>query len=277
MANRLERAQMQAATLSAVLAALKPVVSILLDAGIHTNEATRLIRWACVSEAASRQRRQRKKPSISRIAAATGLSRPEVSQLLSTPSPSAGLSDLAPRASDKVIAAWLNDPEYLEATGKPKALHYSESSHSFSDLVRRYAGDIPPRAMLAEMVESKVVHETAQGTYAPTMPPGQAFGPKSDAIAEFGAKMNALGSTLARKLHGSDSLRLFDSFVQVGGIRDSDCARVTKELTRRCRTFTQSVERYLLDQASAGSAAPDGQPQQTLGVVVAVAERNLAD
>ena len=167
-ANDSDHASVQASAVSAALAALQPIVALLLDAGINTNEVTRFVRWASVEEAASRQRALGKKPSISRIAAATGLSRAEVSQLLSDAPPTSGVVELTPRASDKVIAAWLSDPDYLEPTGKPKPLPYLDAEHSFSELVRRFAGDIPPRAMLNEMISSKLVTELPDGRFCPS-------------------------------------------------------------------------------------------------------------
>lgn len=269
-----ERASAQATALSAALAALQPIVALLLDAGINTNEVTRFVRWASVDEAASRQRAMGKKPSISRIAAATGLSRAEVSQLLASAPPASGVVDLTPRASDKVIAAWLSDPDYLEPTGKPKPLAYSDSTCSFSDLVHRYAIDIPPRAMLNEMIASKLVIELPEGRFTPAIPTRHVSLSQRDEIAQFGVKMNALGSTLIQNLGTSDRARLFETLVHVDNLQAGENPKVKKELARRCRTFSQNVERYLLDQAREHSAPEQSPGEQTLGVIVAVIKRN---
>jgi hypothetical protein len=272
-----ERALEQATALGAALAALKPIVALLLDAGINTAEVTRFVRWAFVEEAASRQRKNGKKPSISRIAVATGLSRAEVSQLLASTPPTPQTVDLAPRASDKVIAAWVSDPDYLEPTGKPKALSYSDAATNFSALVRKYAPDIPPRAMLKEMVASNVVAEISGGMYLPAMQQGQPSLSQRDAVAAFGAKMNALGSTLLQVIQDPDRTKLFEAMVQVGDVSAVDDAKVTKELARRCRTFAHGVERYLLDQTMSGPTPLSIRPAQTIGVIVAVVEQGEKD
>jgi hypothetical protein len=267
-----DRASVQATALSAALTALQPIVALLLDAGINTNEVTRFVRWASVYEAASRQRPSGKKPSISRIAAATGLSRAEVSQLLASTPPSSGGIDLTPRTSDKVIAAWLSDPDYLERNGKPRQLPYSEGKYSFSELVRRYAPDIPPRAMLNEMLASNFVFELPEGRYAPAPPGSHASLSQTDAITEFGAKISALGSTLRSNFAASGPGQKFETLVHVSNIQDGEMPKITKELARRCRTFSQSVERYLLDHASGKSAPESTMGNQTIGVLVAVVE-----
>jgi hypothetical protein len=269
-----DHATPQANALRAALAALQPIVELLLDVGINTNEVTRYVRWASVEEAASRQRRLGKKPSISRIAAATGLSRAEVSQLLACSPPTSGSVDLAPRASDNVIAAWLSDPDYLEPTGKPRPLAYGDGKISFADLVHTYASDIPPRAMLNEMIASKLVTEQSEGTYVPTVSNSRPSLSQRDAIGAFGAKMNALGSTLLRNLHEIDRNRLFETLIQVADVSDTRNPKVANELARRCRTFSQGVERYLLDQARSSSLPDFDRVERTLGVIVAVIERS---
>ena len=275
--DRLNQRSAQSVALSAALAALQPIVALLLDAGINTNEVTRFVRWASVDEAASRQRRLGKKPSISRIAAATGLSRAEVSQLLANPPPPSGIANLAPRASDRVIAGWMSDPDYLEPTGKPKPLAYADGRCTFSDLVHAYASDIPPRAMLNEMIATKRVTEQAEGTYIPTTSTVRASLSQADAISGFGAKMNALGSTLLQNLRDVDRRRLFETLIHVADVDHAKIPKVAKELARRCRTFSQGVERYLLDQTSSGLPPGHEHGERTLGVIIAVVESQAAN
>lgn len=275
--ERTERTALQANVVGAALAALQPVIALFLDAGISTHEVTRLIRWASVDEAASRQRRLGKKPSISRIAAATGLTRAEVSQLLASPPPTTGNLKLAPRASDKVIAAWLSDPDFLEPTGKPRPLTYSEGTINFSELVRRSGSDIPPRALLNELLASKLVTELLGGTHLPAPSDSHASLPEMDAIAEFGSKMNALGSTLIRNLENAEPVRLFEALVHVADVSDVQFPKVARELARRCNTFSQAAERYLLDHTDGASSPDSERGARGLGVIVAVIERHTPD
>jgi hypothetical protein len=272
-----ERNSLQATALGAALAALQPIIALLLDAGINTNEVTRIVRWASVDEAAARQRRLGKKPSISRIAAATGLTRAEVSQLLVASPPTLGNLRLAPRASDKVIAAWLSDPDFLQPTGRPRPLTYSEGTISFSELVRRNASDIPPRALLNELLASRLVSEAVGGTYLPSPADSQSSLSEMDAIAAFGSKMNALGSTLLRNLHDPEQSKLYEALVHVASIGDLQFPKVARELARRCSTFSQAAERYLLDQADGSSSTDSDRGTRDIGVIIAVVERRATD
>ena len=260
----------KATTLAAALSALEPIIALLLDAGINTNEVTRFVRWAFVTEAASRQQRSGKRPSISRIAAATGLTRPEVSQLLECAPPTAGPIELAPRASDKVVAAWLSDPDYLEPAGKPSPLSYSDGESNFSNLAHRYAPDIPPRAMLKEMIASGVVVETPAGTYALSESMTYPSVSQHESLAAFGAKMNGLGWTLLRNLRSPERHGAFETLASVDSINEVVIPKVSRELTRRCRTFAQGIERYLLDQVSDDAPREPDLDEQSIGVIVAV-------
>ncbi|MBS0373498.1 MAG: hypothetical protein JSR73_02890 [Proteobacteria bacterium] len=260
----------RATALNAALTALQPVVALLLDAGINTNELAYFVRWAAVQEAATRQRSLGKKPSISRIAASTGLTRAEVSGLLDTKIPSASSLELAPRTADKVLAAWQNDPDFLEPNGRPRILSYADSPPSFSDLVHKYAPDIPPRAMLKETIAAGLVAEVASDRFRPSTTPVTQTISEKDALTAFGAKMNALGATLLNNLRASPQRSLYESLVHVAEITDSAVPKVTKELERRCRTFSQSIERYLLDQSLSDENQSQTATDKTIGVIVAI-------
>ena len=204
--------QTQQAALDAALVALRPIAALLLDAGISAHELSIVARIACIEEATERHQRRNARPTVSSIAAATGLSRADVRQAtLDSSSPESSHS-LKPRAEDKLLAAWNSDPDFLDPHGTPRALKYSEGEPNFSLLVKRFAANIPPRAMLNAMLSSKAVAKQPDGTYLPTTANPRIDHPET-AITYFGAKMSALGSTLLRNLSQSDSQRLFDTLI----------------------------------------------------------------
>jgi Family of unknown function (DUF6502) len=266
------------ATVQAALAALQPIVALLLDAGVNTVELTRIVRWTAVTQAASLQRVTGKKPSISRIAAATGLSRAEVSQLLSLPPLTTNPLHLTPRQSDRVLSAWLNDPDYLLPSGTPKTLAYSDGIFTFSDLCRTHAPDIPPRAMLNELIAAGRVIKCVDGTFSPNRSSTQPRQSEAEAIKSFGEKLNALGTTLLRNLRNKNEPPLFERVVFAANLPTEKAKKVSREIARRCATFTQGVERYLLDQSASELAPRNGshahEPGHNIGVILSILEMN---
>jgi len=257
--------------LSATLDALAPVVAMLLDSGVSSHDLAYLARWTYVQQAAARLGSQKRRASASRIAAATGLSRSDVRALLAAPAPRTGSSHWVPRASDSVLAGWFTDPDFLDAQGKPRALAYVPSALGFPELTRRYARDIPPRAMLNEMLDSKVVTETSNRRYLPAFPTPHVSPSKREALDNFGAKIGMLGTTLVTNLRTPTAKPVFECLLLTGRVSAARRAKIARDLDRRCRTFARAVERYLLDQTRPDSdcdaAASDNGP---VGIVLAV-------
>ncbi len=61
----------------------------------------------------------------------------------------------ANRAS-RVVSGWVHDSIFQTTDGEPAMLTF-DGSRSFSDLVKRYSGDMPPRAVLDELLRVGVV------------------------------------------------------------------------------------------------------------------------
>jgi hypothetical protein len=112
-----------------------------------------------------------RKPSISRTAVLTGLTRKEVSRLWKAP------VDAGEPAGDKynraarVISGWVRDARYSDASGSPAPLPFQsdtvlaseQASASFSELVAQHSGDMPPRAVLDELIRVGAVKEIDGG------------------------------------------------------------------------------------------------------------------
>jgi hypothetical protein len=135
---------------------------ILVPAGYGIGRVNQLTRAAFVDAAKAINVRAGNKLSIARIAVVTGLTRTEVSQLLSEEK--AGRRMLEPKnRAHRVANGWNADARFSKRKGCPTDLPYDGTKSSFSELVRRYSGDIPPRAMLEEMKRLRLVRQHDRG------------------------------------------------------------------------------------------------------------------
>jgi len=126
-----------------------------------------MARRAFVRAAAARCRLRNGRVNHSRVAAQTGLTRSDVKRLLS-PSSGGPIKPSRPSAVDRVADGWRTDSRFTTRKGQPRRLRIAGANADFHLLARKYAGDIPPRAVLAELqivdavsVRGKTVQLTA--------------------------------------------------------------------------------------------------------------------
>lgn len=135
---------------------MRPLIRMLLRYGLSYPEFNQIARRLYVDIAISepefripRRRRQYK----SRVACITGLSRKEVLRLVDAPR-SMNDPELHPaNRAARVLQGWTSEPRYLDSNGAPMTLPFRapEGKRSFSELVQKYSGDIPPRAIFDEL------------------------------------------------------------------------------------------------------------------------------
>ena len=122
-----------------------------------------------VEVAAAEFRIPGKKQSTSRIALLSGLTRKEIQRLLDAPATKDKDSEAGERynRAARVVAGWVRDKDFCDAAGNPKMLALqdggAEDRATFAELVRRFSGDIPFRAVLDELLRVGVVEKFDDG------------------------------------------------------------------------------------------------------------------
>lgn len=130
---------------------LAPLVRLLLRHGISHAQFSNWAKQAFVSEAGSHFGVNDKKPTVSRIAIVTGINRKEVKRIQDLPA-EVDTSTAKHNRATRVVTGWLQDREFCDANGNPKPLEYGEPENDFNQLVKRYSGDVPARAVLDELL-----------------------------------------------------------------------------------------------------------------------------
>ncbi len=143
----------------AVTRVLAPLVRLLLRHGVSHAEFANWSKQAYVSEAGNSFSLNEKRPSVSRIAIITGINRKEVKRVMDLPAEvNTGVSKH--NRAVRVITGWLQDTDFHDQDGNPRQLSYGDANDSFNRLVKQHGGDVPPRAMLDELLRVGTVTET---------------------------------------------------------------------------------------------------------------------
>ena len=205
---------------------LTPLVRILLRNGVAYGTFADIARKVYVDVGFHEAERLGQKTTISNVSILTGINRKEVKRLKEN---EAFDTDRTLKRSNRivrVIAGWLNDEEFLDADGNPKDLEIEGSIASFTDLVRRYSGDMPVVAMLNALQDRGYIAMTEDGkavlikrSFAPTTDPEQ--------------KLNFLGTDTA------ELIETIDHNLQVEKAEDAWFQRTAFNVNVSCDSITE--------------------------------------
>ncbi|PHQ27220.1 hypothetical protein CLH62_06515 [Marinobacter guineae] len=186
---------------------LRPLARLLLRNGIPFGEFSELVKRAYVEAALEDFSDGRRKPTDSRAAVMTGLTRKEVKrhrEILA--GEQTGTRDVlhANRAS-RVVSGWVHDAAFQTGEGEPAMLAF-DGPLSFSELVKRFSGDMPPRAVLDELLRVGVV--SVDGDSGRLILQQRAYVPAGDSeemLQIFGEDVSDLIATIDHNLISGES------------------------------------------------------------------------
>ena len=140
-----------AALSGAIASLLEPIAELAVARGLPFATVEELFKAAFV-EAARRAQPESAGPRIvSRVATATGLTRREVTRLVSAEDKAGGPPPARPSPATQVFTRWRADPALRDRRGQPKALPRQGPAPSFEALARSVTQDVHPRSLLDEL------------------------------------------------------------------------------------------------------------------------------
>lgn len=193
--------------LSACRHLMAPIVGILLRNGVTYKELASLCKQIYVQVAAKEFGIRGRDTNLSRIAILTGIDRKEAARIKEELKNN-DESDASQKGQDRmtrVLSGWHQDKDFLEPNGTPKALTVDGEAFSFTQLVKRYGGDMPAVAILKEFKRCEIVSQDEDGKlhavkryYVPSQSdPG--------ALLRAGSVINDLSSTLYYNLYKAEA------------------------------------------------------------------------
>ena len=228
----------------AVQQLLRPLCRLLLRHAVSFNAFQELARRAYVDVALKEFGIPGKRPTASRVAVLTGLTRKEVHRLLVTPSDED--DDQAERynRAAQVLTGWARDPDFLEPNGEPRALDV-DGPAGFAALVKRYSGDMPVRAVLDELVRVGAVERRTDGQLELA---ARGFVPRHSAVDKLGIlgrDVADLIATIDHNLQHGESDPRFQRKVMYSAIPRPDLPAFRKLSARQAQALLERLDRWL--------------------------------
>ncbi|WMP18741.1 DUF6502 family protein [Thiothrix lacustris] len=189
---------------------LKSLVRILHRKGVAFGEFSQIVKQIYVEVSEEVLVASGERPTTSRIAIVTGLTRKEVAQLRQGEVEKGHSPTGRYNRGARVMTGWLHDTEFLDASGKAARLPLHGDTGSFAALVSRYSGDMPYRAMLQEMVRVGAVELDEASASVQLLGSGYIpHGDESEKFSILGTDAAALIATIDHNLTTQDRRQLY--------------------------------------------------------------------
>ena len=253
---------------AAVLRLFRPLVRILLRNGVSYRTFSELAKWIYVDVATKEFGIKGRKQSTSRVSVITGLSRKEVKRMRHLPRPDDRASSERYNRAARVIAAWRRESNFLDAEGKPAPLPIVGPGATFSELAKRFSGDVPARAILDELIRVGAVERMEDGRVCLLTRAYIPEGIDADKLHILGTDVGHLISTIDHNLR-SDPIGPFCQLkVAYDNLPDEVLPEFRKLSAKRAQALLESLDQWLAkrDRDVTPSVKGSGRNQAGLGV-----------
>ena len=203
-----------------------------------------------------------KKPTTSRVAVLSGLTRKEVHRLLAEPVVDGAEGFERYNRATRVLTGWARDADFLDGRGRPRPLE-PDGAASFAALVRRYSGDMPARAVLDELVRVGAVERLEDARLQLVT---RGYVPQhsaTDKLGILGRDVADLIETIDHNLqHGASDPR-FQRKVMYAAIPVAALPAFRKLSGAQAQALLEKLDRWLAEHDTGEAAgAPDAEPGQ---------------
>lgn len=236
------------ASKAALAKLLRPLVKLLIKQGFSYASFAEVARRLFVDVAAQDFKLPGKRQSASRISVLTGINRKDISKMLDRPNPAENQNPKVGNRPSRIMQGWLRDKDFINESGAPKPLHFEGAEYSFSELVRRYGGDVTPRAVFDELVRVGAISKNPQEKIVLC---SSAYVPQGDLDEKFrimGRASHDLFSTLDHNLDHAPYMARLQRTVAYSNIPIESLAQVRLRSKEEGEQFLLQVNQWLSQQ-----------------------------
>jgi len=230
---------------AAVLRLFRPLVRVLLRNGVSYRTFADFAKWVYVDVATKEFGIEGRKQSTSRVSVITGLSRKEVKRVRELPRPDDTASVERYNRAARVIAAWRRESNFQDAEGNAAPLLLEGTGATFSELVKRFSGDVPVRAILDELIRIGAVERLEDGRVGLLV---RAYVPESseaDKLHILGTDVGYLISTIDHNLQADPMGPVFQRKVAYDNLPDEALPEFRELSAKRAQALLEKLDRWL--------------------------------
>ena len=260
--------------LDALLLALRPIARALLRAGVGYREFDEIAKTAFV-DIATRDYGLRGRPTnISRVAVMTGLTRKEVRRLRDKSAAGQGATVIRATPMATILHRWYTESEFLDRYGAPAVLKFDGPGPTFTSLVRKYGGDIPPGAMRTELRRINAIEETEEGEFRALKRNVSGLDVHEKLIAGLAHVLYPAAVTIAHNTsHQNDTW--IQRIVSTESVREADLTRLRRISSDRLVEFTESIDDLFVAYEALHESDPSSESARSVGIGVFYFEEDM--
>ena len=220
------------------------LIRVLLRNGMSYGEFDQVARKAFVDVAYDDFAPTGKKQTVSNVAILTGLNRKEVKKLADLDLEQSNENSGQYNRVIRVLGGWINDSLFQRVDGEPRDLEY-DGDNSFSELVRRYSGDMPVAAMRKVLLKSGNIRTTEDGKVRLM---SHAYLPSNDPVEKLiilGNDTQQLVETIEHNLTADEAELRFQRKASNLSVAASAVPLIKQFLRRKGQAFLEEIDLYL--------------------------------
>lgn len=224
----------------------KSLAKFAIRIGLSAGTMTDVVRRAFVDAAEEILAENSEKVQFTKIGAMTGLYRKEIVRLLELGVLGAASQEEKYNRSARVVTGWVRDSDFHDESGAPAALDF-RGEMSFTELVKRYSGDMGVTALRDELQRLDIIEETEDGQIR-LLAQGYVPADSVEGIHILGADTADLIDTIHHNLHDTESSPRFQRKVQYVGIPDRFVKEFRDHASQSSQKLLEELDRWLAER-----------------------------
>lgn len=260
------------AALAALRLALRPVFRLLLRSGVTWQDASDVCK-ATLVEVATREFGLHGRPTnMSRVAIMTGLGRREVKRLRDLLAEAPPIEARRLHGATRVLTGWYLDGDFSDGAGLPLDLPFEAPADAanrptFTELCRRYGGDLAPVSLRRELVRVGAVEDLGGDALRVLKRYYMPLQMDADALVRAGSMLEDLGDTLSFNLGKQpDEPSLFAGRATNTQIGAADARRFRDFLEQEGEAFLERIDAWLSQHEAHPGESPGSSRTLRVGV-----------